>query len=93
MKEITFKQFVETFNFREYNEYASTERDKHDTKIVRIYIDNDSLDEWFELGIYDFSIHTWDLIEKILHPDICKSVVSSMTYDTGLDLLKVYLHR
>lgn len=92
MKDITFEQFIETFNFRDLNEYASSERDKHDTKIIRVYI-NDDLDEWFEFGIYDFGIHTWDLVKKVLHPDICKSSVDCMTYDTGLDLLKVYLQK
>lgn len=92
MKAITFEQFINTFNFRYINEYAQYEREQNDTKIIRIYIDDD-ICNWFELGVYDFGIHTWELIQKSLNEDICKSYISSITYDESLSVLKVYLQK
>lgn len=92
MKAITFEQFINTFNFRDINEYAQSEREQRDTKIIRIYIDDDMCN-WFELGVYDFGIRTWELIQRCLNAEICKSYVGSITYDTNIDVLKVYLQK
>lgn len=91
MKAITFEQFIRTFNFRDFNEYASTETDKHDTKIVRFYLDDDSLDKWFELGVYDFGKNTWEIILRSLSQEVYNSYIGSISYDTNLEVLKVYL--
>lgn len=93
MQAITFEQFIETFSFRHYNQYAESERDKRDSKMVRFYIDDENLDNWFELGLYDYSNTTWRLVKRILSKEILQSYVSSMTYNTGLDTLEVYLQK
>lgn len=92
MRAITFEQLINTFNFRDINEYAQSDREQQDTKIIRIYIDDDMCN-WFELGVYDFGIHTWRLVQRCLNDEICKSYVGSITYDTNTDILKVYLQK
>lgn len=92
MNRITFEQFIKTFNFRELNEYATTEHEKLNTKIIRIYFNNKQ-DSWFEFGVYDFGMHTWELVQKILSKEICKSYVDAMSYNTNLNVLEVYLQR
>lgn len=87
---ITFKQFINAFNFRMFNEQTYAESDRYDTKVVRFYFGE--LDyQWFEYGLYDFGADTWDIVQKTLSKDICKSRISTMTYDDTLGVLKVYL--
>ena len=59
MKNITFKQFMLTYNFRYYNANGQSDKEKEDTTIIRInYPWSDKsyyADTWFEFGIDDFS--------------------------------------
>lgn len=90
MKHIKFKQFVETFNFRDYQADRTCDLKRMDTVIVRFYKD-DNPDDWFELGVYDWSGSTFDRLKKILAKEILKSYVICMEYDYEVDVLKVYL--
>lgn len=92
MKAITFEQFIETFNFRDFNEYAQTEKERYDTKIIRVYLD-DTTHNWFEFGVYDFGINTWELVQKSLSKEVCQSYIGGITYDSSTNILKVFLQK
>lgn len=85
MKNMTFEQFLLTYNFRE-----PLPNDKYDTQIIRIHLPDKEdyhLDEWFEFGIYNFDrgVDILKRIKKIFNEDILKSYVYSMrTLDSGI---------
>lgn len=90
MKAITFEQFIDTFNFRDFNEYGNNDEEKFDSKIVRFYLDETCRD-WFEFGVYDFGTSSWDIIKRVLNKKIVNSKVMSMTFDSTTGVFKVYL--
>ena len=90
MNAITFEQFINTFNFRHINECVQYEEEQYDTKIIRIYIDGEKY-TWFEFGVYDFGMHTFELVRRCLNDKICKSYIDSITYDERIGVLKIYL--
>lgn len=90
MNAITFKQFMETFNFRDFNPAGTTEDSKYNSKIIRIYVDE--CEAWFDFGIDAFHSKSLQrLLEKIFSKDIIQSTVSSMTYINEIGMLKIYL--
>lgn len=90
MNNITFKQFIYTYNFRcvdatkNFNDNAW-----EDTLIIRIYPHREDFlnIEWFEFGVYDFSNKecTWEICERVLSKDILDSYVESISYDGERD--------
>ena len=92
-KSITFRQFIETFNFRLYNTYGETDNEKYDTKIIRIYTSDDvcKSNNWFEFGIFDFGGDTWEFTKTVLSERIYNSEISGITYNTSTDKLEIYL--
>ena len=93
-QKITFKQFMDVFNFRAFSQDDG--RDNYDTKIVRFFLGYDEVyDEnalWFEFGVYDFAFSNWDLLQKIFNKDICESYVDGMTYNSGTGMTEVWLN-
>ena len=86
MNNITFKQFIYSFNFRAMDNTKRNEDDMYDTIIIRIYPPSENFnryDEWFEFGIYDFSAkdYTWDNCKKVLSKEILESYIDSICYD------------
>ena len=74
MKRITFKQFIETFNFRDVYENNKKET-VYDSKVIRIHLPSEEYEprKWFELGVYDF----YDEEEKILYRALSEEVKNS----------------
>lgn len=96
MKAITFKQFLLTYNFRNYRDDCKIENNRCDTNIIRIeyYRNKDSYDPtWFELGLYDFGPNCDKLknINKVLSKDILNMNVSSFYFDYDLNTFVVTL--
>ena len=91
MNQITFKQFIRTYNFR-YIVENDKERDGMDrtTNIVRIYYGN-SPEDWFEFGVYDYGEYTWDNVKEILSPQICNMSVKFFYYDQDMGRFNVHL--
>lgn len=93
MKNITFKQFLNTYNFR--NVLDSTEEGM-DTAIVRIYPDLDneySEHRWFEFGLYDYSESSWkrDIANLCLSKEVMESYISSFYVNEKTGVLHVWL--
>ena len=87
MKQITFKQFIRTYNFR----YIDGEDDT--TRIIRIYY-GDSPEEWFEFGVYDYYDYgewIWENVKEILNPRICNMSVKYFYYDQDTGRFNVHL--
>lgn len=60
---ITFKQLIDAFSFRMFNEQTYAESDRYDTKVVRF--DFGKLDyQWSEYCLYDLGADTWDIVKK-----------------------------
>lgn len=96
MKTITFKQFLLTYNFRNYRTDCELENNKWDTNIIRVeyYISEDSYNTtWFELGLYDFgpNCEKLDTINRVLSKDILNMNVSSFHFDYDLNTFVVLL--
>lgn len=98
MNNITFKQFIYTFNFRYYDDSKRDEYNKYDTQIIRIYFKSGSKVEteyhWFEFGVYDFSNkqYTWELCKRYLNEHILNSYVDSISFNQEEDnSIRVYL--
>lgn len=95
MKKITFRQFVNTYNFR----YCYTNNDNNlinDTTIIRIYLPNDdenTRDFWFEFGVYDFCDSSKrKIIERSLSDEIKNSYVDVISYDERFEnVVTIYL--
>lgn len=103
MKKITFKQFMNTFNFRNINDTKRKSNGEYleDTKIIRIYSPKiyDSFDlenKWIEFGLYDFSTNNYKnkIMGEFLSKEILDSYVDEIRIeDNGewQDIVKVYL--
>lgn len=94
MKQITFKQFIRTYNFR-YIVENDKERNGADyaTRIIRIYYGN-SPEEWFEFGVYDYydyGEYIWENVKEILNPQICNMSVKYFYYDQDTGRFNVHL--
>lgn len=94
MDNITFKQFINNFNFRYFRDWDNG-ANYYDTKIIRIFppLKEYSKDVWFDFGIYDFCNKetTLELLETILTKEILNSYVSSIDYDDKLEIIQIYL--
>lgn len=80
MRRITFKQFVETFNFRDV--YKNNEReDVYDSKIIRIHLPSEELEQhkWFELGVNDFSCEKREILGRALSEEVKNSYVDEIS--------------
>lgn len=96
MNNITFKQFLLTYNFR----YVIDGSEQgYDTQIIRIYPpegENGPYSrghEWIEFGIYDFSEDSWkmSLAEKFLNENIMNSYVEDFCVNEKTSILHIYL--
>ena len=95
MKRITFRQFINSYNFR----YCYTNDDKeiiNDTTTIRIYLPNDNEDTsdfWFELGVYDFCDRTKrKIIERSLSDEVKNSYVDVISYNDQFErVVTIYL--
>ena len=85
MENISFKQFIYTFNFRYYDDSKRGECNKEDTLIIRIHNHEEVTFEdcWFEFGIYDFSCKdtTWDYCCKFLNENVLNSYVDCIKFN------------
>lgn len=92
---ITFKQFIEKYNFRYINDIQN-DRYNFDTTIIRIYPDKEGAgrDYWFEFGVYDFSEtkYKMDICEKVLTKEIMDSYVQTISCNPELEkVVTIYL--
>lgn len=92
---ITFKQFLLTYNFRYV---LDNSEEGMDTAIIRIYPPSteDNLkynNYWFEFGIYDYSEDSWKIkiAEECLSQEILNSYISSFHVDEKTSTFHVYL--
>lgn len=92
-KNIPFKQFIKAYNFRRIND-SITAGIKEDTEIIRIYPAEYDANNWFELGVNDFS-RTWekmDILEQVLSKEILNSYVETISYLEGIQsTVTIYL--
>ena len=96
MNNITFKQFIYTYNFRYVNDIKQNGDYDNDTCIIRIYppSENHEKNRWFEFGIYDFSEdeYKWKICKTVLSPEILNSYVEQICYNTDYNnVVTVYL--
>lgn len=95
MKNITFEQFINTYNFREVipSRYADSPcRDT--TKIIRINFEElayGDYDCWFEFGVYDWAHNKHRLVNEVLSDKILNSYVESISYSDEDNVLIVDL--
>lgn len=80
MRRITFKQFLETFNFRDVYENNKRE-DEYDSKIIRIHLPSEEFEQhkWFELGVNDFSCEKGEIIGRALSEEVKNSYVDEIS--------------
>jgi len=98
MNNITFKQFLLTYNFRDWCGNG-TNTENETTQIIRIYPpegENGPYSihhEWIEFGIYDFSADNWKerIAETFLSEKIMNSYIESFRIDDYTSILYVYL--
>ena len=98
MNNITFKQFLSTYNFRNFvDNGVNTENE--DTQIIRIYPPTgengvySNHHEWIEFGVYDFSTDHWKMhiAETFLNERIMNSYIESFHIDDYTSILYIYL--
>ena len=95
MNNITFKQFIYTYNFRYINDIKNGDYD-NDTCIIRIYPPSEMMSEkkWFEFGIYDFSgeDYKWKICEEVLSKEILNSYVEQICFNQDYhNVVTIYL--
>ena len=80
MKRITFRQLMNTFNFRDF---FDEEGEIEDTEIIRIHMGYERYTDWFEFGIHDFDRYKMERIEKIFSKEIfvCLFAISDFLVD------------
>jgi len=91
MYNITLKQFLLTYNFREYiDNIHLSENEKMDTSHIRIYLPSGN--EFFEYGMYGFdnSYLMLKRINEIFNPKILNSYMYSMRVLDN-SILAIYL--
>lgn len=96
MKNITFRQFINTFNFRYIRDVdGNLNNMANDTRIIRIHLSwlgEYSYDDWFEFGIYDFDSLKMKRIESIFSKDLLDSYVQSISFVYNNDEeIEIYL--
>lgn len=97
MDNISFEQFIKTYNFRYVNDSIKAKKDiDNDTCIIRIYPPTDDFykDNWFDFGIYDFGSKesTWECCKQILSKEIINSYVNCIQYNPDYDCeVTIYL--
>ena len=97
MDNITFKQFIYTYNFRYVNNLHGNNDCDNDTCIIRIYPPTDEFNrksDWIELGLYDFShkVVAWELCERTLSKNILESYIDTIQYNPDYNnVVTVYL--
>ena len=92
---ITFRQFIETYNFRYVNDIRD---DKYnlDTTTIRVYLPSEEINrsEWFEFGVYDFSETSYKMgiCEKALSKEVMESYVETISYNPSMEsVVTIYL--
>ena len=97
MKNITFKQFIYTYNFRYSNDLSDGDL-SNDTVIIRIHYPIKDMygykDKWIEFGIYDFGCKktTWEICEDTLSENILNSYVNNIQYNEDFNrVVTIYL--
>lgn len=91
MKNITFKQFLITYNFRYV---PSSKEEDWDTTIVRVYPDIYGHKHfWFEFGLYDFSEASfkYDIAKSFFNEKILNSYISNFGINPNTDVFEIYL--
>ena len=98
MMNITFEQFIKTYNFRYVNSLKGEKDLDNDTCIIRIYPPTEEFNQyrnnWFEFGVYDFSQKevTWDLCKRVLSKEILESYIDTIQYNDDYNaVVTVYL--
>lgn len=96
MNNITFKQFIYTYNFRYVNNIKQNGDYDNDTCIIRIYpaTETNERNRWFEFGIYDFSEddYKWNICENVLSKEILNSYIESISYNEDYNnVVTIYL--
>ena len=100
MNNITFEQFIKTYNFRYVNDIKINGGKDYDndTCIIRIYPPTNEWrshnTEWFEFGLYDFSEKeaTWEFCKKIFKKEIINSYIDTIEYNTDYErVVTIYL--
>lgn len=91
MTPISFEQFIKTFNFRAYRRDCDNEMNAQDTYAVRFYLGDYDTDDWFEYGVWDYGVDTWDIVQRSLHPNVTNSYVSEIKYNEDVSVLEVHL--
>ena len=96
MQNISFRQFMITYNFRQYNDNGETENDKMDCSTIRINYptnEEETCHHWFEFGMYDYECD----LERIKHFETIFSehhlnmYISSIYHKNELNMLEIYL--
>ena len=98
MNNITFKQFLLTYNFRDCVDNG-TNIENETTQIIRIYPPEEEnglyskLYGWIEFGIYNFSMDEikMHIAETFLSEKIMNSYVENFYVDNYTSILYVYL--
>ena len=98
MNNISFEQFIKTYNFRYVSDIKRDGDYDNDTCIIRIYPPSKEWrshnTNWFEFGIYDFSEKesTWEMCKKIFTKEIINSYVDTISYNPDYEkVVTVYL--
>lgn len=81
---ITFRQFIESYNFRKLNYDGG-----YDAKTIRIHFG--SGDNWFDFGVYDFDSSKWERASCVLSKEILESIVSDFSYNEDDEKMHVVL--
>lgn len=89
---ITFKQFLIAFNFRDVNETGTISKEQLGTKIIRIYFGSEmhiGESEYIEFGMYDYASkkRSLEIASKVFSKDIMNSYVENIEEDeNGLSI-------
>lgn len=83
MNNISFREFINTYNFRYINDLQDNYN--FDTQIIRIYPPSDEMERhnWFEFGVYDFSERSYKqkIIETVLSKEILDSYIETISFN------------
>lgn len=95
-KEMTLKQLLDLYNFRNYREDLKFDRNKYDTVNIRIYL-NDSIsnNDYVEFGVYDYSEDEYkeDLYKKFIRKEILETKIQGIYFDYDLETFCVALEK
>ena len=97
MKNITFKQFLYTFNFREFRNEDYHTKEGYNTKIIRIYYPMEDFsytdDYWIEFGLNDFisDESKEKLLKMFFTTEILNSYIGCIEDQRHSDCIELYL--